>query len=184
VGKRSRKRRGSPSAPVSRPRPKGKPAATKPAAATTPASTRAARSEAKNQAVRDQLVPLEPGERPLPVTIGAFVAVGLIVANVIVYVTGLSVRGDRPALIGFIAFGLVMVAMAWGLWRVKYWAVLGLQALLGLLLVIFGLVALTFSSATDVLICVAVILPAGTLFWFLVKAMARIQMPKRPERSR
>jgi hypothetical protein len=73
--------------------------------------------------------------------------------------------------------------MAWGLWHVKYWAVLGLQALLGLVLVIVGLVALLFESVTDLLICLAIMLPAGTLFWFLVKSMARIQMPKRPERG-
>jgi hypothetical protein len=30
-----------------------------------------------------------------------------------------------------------------------------------------------------VLISLAVIIPAGALFWFLVKAMARIQMPER-----
>jgi hypothetical protein len=27
---------------------------------------------------------------------------------------------------------------------------------------------------------VAIVVPAGVLFWFLVKAMARIQMPDRP----
>jgi len=30
-----------------------------------------------------------------------------------------------------------------------------------------------------VAVCLVVMLPAGTLFWFLVKAMARIQMPVR-----
>jgi len=36
------------------------------------------------------------------------------------------------------------------------------------------------SNVVTLLICLAVIIPAGTLFWFLVKAMARIQMPERP----
>jgi hypothetical protein len=130
--------------------------------------------------VRAQLEPLEEGERPLAVTIGAFVTIGLVLANVIMYASGLEVRGDRPAFVGFLAFSALMVTMAWGLWRAKYWAVLGLEALLGLLIVIVGLVGLLSSSLTDVLICLAILIPAGALFWFLIRAMARIQMPQRP----
>jgi cation transport ATPase len=195
MGKRSRKRRAA-DAPVARTAPKpgrtasgegggGKqPASARARGAEASSAARVSRSEAKNAAARAELEPLAPGERPLPVTIGAFVALGLIVANVVVYVTGLTVRGDRPALVGFLAFSVVMLAMAWGLWKVKYWAVLGLQALLGLVLVIVGLVALLFNSVTDLLICIAIMVPAAWLFWKLVKAMARIQMPRRPERER
>ena len=113
-------------------------------------------------------------------TIGAIVVVGLVVANVAVYAAGVKVRGDRPAFVGFLAFSVLMLAMAWGLWRARYWAVLGLEALLGILMLIFSLFALRFESATDLLICAAVLIPSGALFWFLVKAMARIQMPQRP----
>ena len=141
---------------------------------------RPSRSEAKNAAVRADLEPLEEGERPLAVTIGAFVTVGLVVANIVVYAAGVEVRGDRPAFTGFLAFSALMVTMAWGLWRAKYWAVLGLEALLGLLIIIVGLVGLLASNLTDVLICLAILIPSGTLFWFLIRAMARIQMPERP----
>ncbi|MEA2459158.1 MAG: hypothetical protein QOC95_2130, partial [Thermoleophilaceae bacterium] len=110
------------------------------------------------------------------------VAIGLVLANVIVYAAGLTVRGDRPAFTGFVAFSLLMVVMAIGLWKVKYWAVLGLEALLGLLIVIVGLVALVFKTVWDLLICLAILAPSCALFWYLVKAMARIQMPQRPER--
>jgi hypothetical protein len=130
--------------------------------------------------VRAQLEPLEEGERPLAVTIGALVTVGLVIANVAFYVAGVEVRGDRPAFIGFLAFTALMATMAWGLWRAKYWAVLGLEALLGLLIVIVGLVGLLSSNLTDVLICVAILAPSAALFWFLIRAMARIQMPERP----
>jgi cation transport ATPase len=165
VGRRSRKRRAEPA----------------PAPARGP---RASRSEAKNAAVREQLEPLEEGERPTAVTVGAAVAVGLVVANLVVYAAGWNIRGDRPALAGFIVFSILMLTMAWGLWRAKYWAVLGLEALLGILIVYVALIALLFSSVTDVILALAILLPAGTLFWKLVKAMARIQMPKRPEPRR
>jgi hypothetical protein len=35
-----------------------------------------------------------------------------------------------------------------------------------------------------VVLLVAILAAAGTLFWFMVKAMARIQMPERPTRAR
>jgi hypothetical protein len=166
VGKRSRKQR-----PPAREAPARTPPAPEP---------RPSRSEAKNAAARERLEPLAAGERPLAVTIGAFATLALIVANVVVYVAGVKVRGDRPAFLGFLAFCVLMGAMAWGLWRARYWAVLGLEALLGLLILIVSLVALVAASATDVVICVAIIVPSAALFWFLIKAMARIQMPERP----
>ena len=55
-----------------------------------------------------------------------------------------------------------------------------MQALLGLAVVIFSLLLIRAESLLAVAIAVAVIGAAGTLFWFLVKSMARIQMPERP----
>jgi hypothetical protein len=173
LGKRSRKRRDAPAAPARR----AAPAARRPApTAERPQS----RSEQRNAEARANLEPLEPGERPRAVIVGAIVALGLVVANIAVYAAGVKVRGDRPAFVGFLAFSVLMLAMAWGLWRARYWAVLGLEALLGILMVIFSLFLLRFQTVTDVVICVAVLIPSGTLFWFLIKAMARIQMPQRP----
>ena len=169
MGKRSRKRGAGARAPGPAPK-RGPTAASKPPS----------RSEARNAAVRAELEPLEEGERPLAVTIGAIVTALLVVANVAVYVAGVEVRGDRPAFLGFLFFCLLMGAMAWGLWRSRYWAVLGLEALLGLLILIVSLVALLASSVLDVVICVAILVPSIALFWFLIKAMARIQMPRRP----
>ena len=166
MGKRSRKRGAAPATP--------------PAQTPRKPPARESRTEAKNAAVRAQLKPLEPGERPLAVTIGAIATVGLVVANLVVYAVGVEVRGDRPAFTGFLAFSALMATMAWGLWHSKYWAVLGLEALLGILILVVSLVAMFAASLTDALICVAILLPSLVLFWFLIKAMARIQMPERP----
>ena len=68
---------------------------------------------------------------------------------------------DRPAFVGFLAFSMLMLAMAWGLWRARYWAVLGLEALLGILMVIFSLFLLRFQNATDLVICAVVLIPSG-----------------------
>ena len=42
---------------------------------------------------------------------------------------------------------------------------------------------ITAASAWAALLLVAIVAAAGTLFWFMVKAMARIQMPERPGTS-
>ena len=73
-----------------------------------------------------------------------------------------------------------MFAAAWGCWNARYWAVLGMQALLGLGILIFSLLLVKAESLLAVVIALVVIVAAGTLFWFLVKSMARIQMPERP----
>ena len=172
MGKRSRKRRGGGSAATVR----------KPSA---PAATRReSRSEAKNAAVRAQLEPLEPGQRPTAVTVGAVVTLLAAAANLIAFLAGLEIRGERPAVSGIVGFSGLMFAMAWGLWRARYWAVLGLQVLLGLIVVVMSLFLLRAENLKSALLVLALIVPAGALFWFNVRAMARIQMPQRPERRR
>jgi hypothetical protein len=146
-----------------------------------PRPSRKERSEAKNAAARAALVPLAEGERPTVVTVAAIVAFLLALGNVIAYAAGLKVNGDRP-LIATVAFqALLMGSLAWGMWRARYWAVLGMEAILAILIVILALLLLKASTVVTALILLAVILPAGTLFWKLVKAMARLQMPEQPE---
>lgn len=139
--------------------------------------SRADRTEAKNAAARAALVPLEEGERPGIVTVAAIVAGLLALGNVIAYAAGLKVDGDRP-LVATVAFqALLMGSLAVGMWRARYWAVLAMEAVLAILIVILAVLLLKASNAATALILLAVILPAGALFWKLVKAMARLQMP-------
>jgi uncharacterized membrane protein len=139
--------------------------------------SRAERTEAKNAAARAKLVPLEEGERPTVVTVAAVVATTLALANVIAYAAGLKVNGDRP-LAATVAFqALLMGSLAWGMWRGRYWAVLAMEAVLAILIVILTVLLLKASTIGTALILLAVIVPAGVLFWKLVKAMARLQMP-------
>ena len=141
------------------------------------AEQRSAKTEAKNAAVRATLEPLEPGERPVPVTIGAILAVVLVVVQIPLY---FAFDGDdRPPITTFVFFTGLMVAMAWGMWHSKYWAVLGFQALLALAVLVVALAMTVASNVWTVLICLAIVVPGATLFWFMVKAMARIQMPER-----
>jgi hypothetical protein len=72
-----------------------------------------------------------------------------------------------------------MGAMAIGMWRARYWAVLGFQTLLAFAIVIWSLLLIQAENVWGALLAIAIIAAAGTMFWFLVKAMARIQMPER-----
>ena len=75
------------------------------------------------------------------------------------------------------------MVVAYGMWQAKYWAVLGLELLLAITMVFASIGLITAASAWAALLLVAIVAAAGTLFWFMVKAMARIQMPERPGTS-
>jgi hypothetical protein len=141
---------------------------------------RYARSRARDEAARAALEPLAPGERPTAVTVAAVLAFVLGLLNVVLYLAGLEIQGERPKASGVLAYSGLMFLAAWGMWRARYWAVLGMQALLAIVIVIFSILVIRFENLQELLIGLAVIGAAGTLFWFLVKAMARIQMPDRP----
>ena len=141
------------------------------------------RSEVKNQAVRDALEPLAPGQRPTAVTVAFVVVVLLAVANLVAFVLGAGVTGVQPSLTYFVVYELIMAGMAYGLWRARYWAVLGLQTLLAIAIIFASLGLVTATSWWAAVLLVLIIVGAGTLFWFMVKAMARIQMPERPGAS-
>jgi hypothetical protein len=147
-----------------------------------------ARGRAKNEAARAALTPLASGERPTAVTVGAIVAALLAAANLIAVVAGwdgAAGSDDRArAIAGSLLVTGLLCVVAWGMWRAKYWAVLGMQTLLALTLIAAALGLVTAENAAAMLVLVAIIAGAGTLFWFMVKAMARIQMPERPTRAR
>jgi hypothetical protein len=143
-----------------------------------------ARAEERNRAARDALDPLEPGERPGIVTVGAVLSALVAISIPIGYAAGVEVDGGEPEFVQVLAPTLIFAAMAWGMWRARYWAVLGFQMILVFLLfaAAFGL-AIQAASAVQVLANLALLAVAGTIFVLMVKAMARIQMPSRPSRD-
>ena len=142
-----------------------------------------ARGREREDAARAALQPLRPGERPLAVTISAVLAGLMAVANLVLYLAGWDVRGQDPNLAGALALCVLLAAAAVGMWRLRYWAVLGFEVLLGVLLVSASLSLLLASNLRAAVLSLAVIAVAGPLFWFLIRAMARIQMPQRPPRK-
>jgi hypothetical protein len=143
-----------------------------------------AKADQRNQEAREALEPLAEGERPTVVTIGAVVAALIAVSIVIGYAAGTEVNGEQPRLAQVVAPTVIMGIMAWGMWHARYWAVLGFQLILVVVLfsAFFGLVV-GASSVGQILGTLALLAVAGTFFFFMVKAMARIQMPTRSPRG-
>ena len=129
--------------------------------------------------MRAELQPLRQDERPPALIAGVVVAAALGVANVALYAAGVDVRGKAPSAAGAISFAAIMLVAAWGMWNLRYWAVLGFQALLGVTIVIAALSLAVASNLTAVALCVTIIVPGGWLFWKLVRVLARLQMPQR-----
>ncbi len=142
-----------------------------------------ARYEARNRAAREVLEPLSEDERPAVVTAGAVIS-GLIGASIVIaYLTGATVNGERPEILQVMPPALLMGVMSFGMWRVRYWAVLGFQAVLALLILAAALGLAAAGSAAQLGGNLALIAIAGTLFYFMIKALARIQMPERAPRQ-
>jgi len=143
-----------------------------------------AKAEPRNPAAREALEPLAEGERPTVVTVGAVVAALIALSIVAGYLTGVEVDGETPRFAQVAAPALIMGVMAWGMWRARYWAVLGFQLILVFLIfsAVFGL-AVQASTAAQFAATLALLAVAGTFFFFMVKAMARIQMPQRVPRD-
>ena len=163
-----RKRKGRGPAPAGRPTPRER------------MESGYAKAEVRNREAREALEPLAEGERPLVVTIGAVASALLALSILAGYLSGVEVDGEKPRLAQVLAPALLMGIMAWGMWRARYWAVLGFQLLLVFLIfsAVFGLLVQA-ASVAQFAATLALLAVSGAFFYFMVKAMARIQMPER-----
>jgi hypothetical protein len=143
-----------------------------------------AKAEQRNQEAREALEPLDEGERPTVVTVGAILSALIALSIVVAYAAGTEVDGEKPRFAQAAAPALIMGVMAWGMWRARYWAVLGFQLILVFLIfsAVFGL-AVQASTVAQFAATLGLLAVAGTFFFFMVKAMARIQMPQRAPRD-
>jgi hypothetical protein len=191
--RKSRKRRrgaarpaasGSAPAATRAPASSGTPAAD---ATPAPASGAYARSRARDEAARAALKPLRPGQRPTAVTVGAIAAAVLALANLIALAFGYNAGEDTVSpgsnVTGSLIAAAVLGLVAYGMWKARYWAVLGMQTLLALTIVVSALGLVQAVNWWAFVLVSVILVLSGTLFWFLVKAMARIQMPERPGSS-
>jgi hypothetical protein len=130
-----------------------------------------ARGRARDEAIRAQLTPLGPDERPLGLVLAVVVVVLICGANAIIAATD-----DHTAYAALFALG--GAGLAAGLWARIYPVVLLVEALLALA-IIFAILALMLATTLlAVLACIAVVLISAPVFWLLIRVMARMQVPR------
>jgi hypothetical protein len=142
-----------------------------------------ARGRERDERIRAGLAPLRDDERPPALLVAAALAAALGLVNLGLFLAGVEVQGERPNTITTLLFCALLLTAAVGMYRKAYWAVLGFQALLALITLVFALFLLRASNALAVVVCVAIIGVAGTLFFKLVRVLARIQLPERRRRD-
>ena len=142
-----------------------------------------AKSEQRNQAARETLHPLYEGERPTVVTVGAglsgMVALIFWASAVVAVFNDSTINGREPHPLQLALTAGVVTAMAWGMWKARYWAVLGFQVVLAILILLGTAGLVTATTVPQVVATVLLVVVCLAFFLFMVKAMARIQMPTR-----
>ena len=145
----------------------------------------ARRSEQRNAEARAELKPLAAGERPTAVTVGAVVSALLAIVFTVsaaLAAAGVEVGGRDPQPLPIAFFAVVLWLMAWGMYHARYWAVLGFQMVLVLTMLASALGLVQVATILQALGTTVLLLGSGALFYFLIRAMARIQMPEPPAR--
>jgi hypothetical protein len=139
-----------------------------------------AKAAQRNQEARERLEPLAAGQRPTVVTVAAILCALVALSIVAGYAAGVKPNGETPRFAQVAAPALITGFLAWGMWRARYWAVVGFQLVLAFLIFasFYGL-ALQAESLAGFLAGGGLLVVSGVLFVLMVKAMARIQMPHR-----
>jgi hypothetical protein len=116
--------------------------------------------------------------------VSALIALVLVIANLVLVILHVSFKaGPQRVSTGQEILYLVVMSMcAYGLWRTRYWAVLGFMVLLLLTVLTATLALVRVTNAAGAAFAVALIAGGGFLFYKLVRVLSRIQMPRPPGR--
>jgi hypothetical protein len=139
-----------------------------------------ARGPARDELARAGLEPLGPDERPASLLVAVAVAAVLAIAVIVGALTikGLSSHGG--SLPGGVFLGAVLALLAAGMYRRRYWAVLGFEALLAFQILVTSLALVVASTLYAAGLCLVSIVLGGWLFWKLIRVMGRIQAGEHP----
>lgn len=137
-------------------------------------------SEERDAALRAELRPLEPGERPTPAALAAIFTAAIGLVNLLMLAIGYQPRealqGTGPT-IGQIAFGLLALVLAVLVWRLKPGALLVMQGVLAVTFIGSFLALLLSPSFLNALPFLLLGLGSGALFYSMVRVLARAQIP-------
>jgi hypothetical protein len=133
----------------------------------------------RDELARSALEPLGEGERPTSLLVAVVVAVVLGVAVLIGALTVHDLSSRGGSLPGALFLTLILAMLALGMYRVRYWAVLGFEALLAFQILVTSLALIVAETILAAAVCLLSIGLAGWLFWKLIRVMGRIQAGER-----
>lgn len=138
-------------------------------------------SEREEQA-RAALEPLGADERPtslmVAIAVCAVLAVGVLVGGLTIH--DLAKHGG--SLPGAIFLAAVFSGLAVGMYRRRYLAVLGFEALLAFQVIVTSLALVVAATIKAAIFCLVAIVLGGWLFWKLIRVMGRIQAGEERDR--
>jgi hypothetical protein len=136
----------------------------------------------RNELARAALVPLADGERPPALLVAIAVCVVLAVAVLIGGLTIRNLSSHGGSLPGAIFLTAILSALALGMYRRRYFAVLGFEALLAFQIIVTSLALVVAETLVAAGACLLAICLGGWLFWKLVRVMGRIQAGEHQDR--
>jgi len=132
-------------------------------------------SQSRDERARAALEPLGPGERPPVLLVAVVVAAALGVAIAVGTATIGNLHGHGGSVAGGVFLTALLLAVSVGLFRRRYWAVVGFEALLVFQILTATLALVLADSWAAAAGWLAAVVLGGLLFWKLIRVMARIQ---------
>ncbi len=133
----------------------------------------------REELLRAELEPLGEGERPPALLVAIAVCVLLALAVIIGAATVHNLSRHGGSLPGGVFLAFVLLLLAQGMYKRRYWAVLGFEALLAFQIIVTSLALVVASTIAAAAICALSVGLGGWLFWKLIRVMGRIQASER-----
>ncbi len=134
----------------------------------------------REELARAALRPLGEGERPVALVVAIVVCIVLAIAVVAGAASVHDLSRHGGSLPGAALLAVVLALLAQGMYRQRYWAVLGFEALLAFQIIVTSLALVVASTILAAVVCVLSVGLGGWLFWKLVRVMGRLQARGQP----
>jgi hypothetical protein len=129
--------------------------------------------------LRASLQPLREDERPPALLVAIAVCALLALAVIVGAMTVQHLSRHGGSLPGGVFLAGVLLLLAQGMYRRRYWAVLGFEALLAFQVIVTSLALVVASTILAAAVCLLSVGLGGWLFWKLIRVMGRMQAGER-----
>jgi hypothetical protein len=137
-------------------------------------------SSEREERLRGELQPLGEHERPRTLLVAVAVAAIVATAVIVGVLVTKHLSREGGSLAGGLFIAAALLALAVNMYRRRYWAVLGFEALLAFQVIVTALALVVARTLLAAGLCALAIVLGGWLFWKLVRVMGRIQAGDRP----